>query len=279
MDGALSLNETRARLQQLGLRPSKRLGQNFLIDGNVVGKSLEFARIQAGDTCVEIGPGLGTLTGALLAAGATVYAVEYDHRLATYLKTYFASAIECGTLHVTHADAVALPLGGLPLGVEDYKIVANLPYAISSPWVEGVLQSRLPLSLTLMVQREAAERYLAQPGSGSYGAVSILLQSAYEAAGQHPVSNRCFFPAPEITSKLVHLRRRSGGEPLPPAAYALVRRLFTQRRKQLGSLCRGNDSLERWLLGQGLPTTARPQEVALDHWQALAGYLKDSRPW
>ncbi|MFP6892543.1 MAG: rRNA adenine N-6-methyltransferase family protein, partial [Opitutales bacterium] len=141
----LTPTETRALLDKLGHRPQKKLGQNFLIDGNLVRKSLEMADLPAGSTVVEIGPGLGSLTGALLDGGHKVYAVELDPALTSHLQETFAEQIEQARLNLVEADAVQTPIGKLPEETDDFHIVANLPYAISSPWLEAVLASgRLP---------------------------------------------------------------------------------------------------------------------------------------
>ena len=171
----LSPTETRALLERLGHRPRHTLGQNFLVDGNIVRKSLELARVGPGDRVVEIGPGLGTLTAALLAAGAEVWAVERDAALHRHLAASLAPEFP-GRLHLIEGDAMDLPLAGLEAG--EFKIVANLPYAIATPWLDAVLEGALPQRMVLMLQREAAQRYTARPGGKSFGAISVFLQSA-----------------------------------------------------------------------------------------------------
>ena len=141
----LTPTDTRVLLDKLGHRPQKKLGQNFLVDGNLVRKSLEMADLPSGSTVVEIGPGLGSLTGALLDAGHKVYAVELDPALTLHLQDNFAEQIQQTRLNLVETDAVQTPLGSLPEETRDFYIVANLPYAISSPWLEAVLASgRLP---------------------------------------------------------------------------------------------------------------------------------------
>ena len=148
--------------------PSKKLGQNFLVDANIVRKSLELADVRAGDVVVEVGPGLGTLTGALLERGAKVYAVELDKRLYSHLTEYFA---DCPNLSLINADAVNRPLAALPDEVADFKIVANLPYAISTPWLDEVLSGKLPSKMSLMLQKEAALRFAAKNASGEFSPI------------------------------------------------------------------------------------------------------------
>ena len=150
---------------------------------------------------VEVGPGLGTLTTALLEAGAEVWAVEKDRTLHAHLGETLAKRFPT-TLHLLEGDAVEQPLAGLnpsiENGVRDFKVVANLPYAITTPWLDAVLGGPLPARLVLMLQQEAAQRYAAVPGTKSFGAISIFLQSAYEIVRGHNVAAACFWPRPEL---------------------------------------------------------------------------------
>lgn len=271
----LTPSQTRELLDKLGLRPSKKLGQNFLVDPNIVRKSLELAAVQAGDTVVEVGPGLGTLTRALLASGASVYAVELDHRLAAYQCELHAGE-PC--FHLTEADAMDAPLAGFQ-GEGDFKIVANLPYAISTPWMEKILAGPLPTRMVLMLQKEAADRFTAEPGGKHVGAVSLFLAAAYRKRPGHTVSRNCFHPVPDVDSILLHLERRETPYRFAPKTRALMRRFFTQRRKQIGSLARQekNYSLAIWLEqleAAGIPATLRPEALPLDAWITLDGTLR-----
>ncbi|MGK0241012.1 MAG: 16S rRNA (adenine1518-N6/adenine1519-N6)-dimethyltransferase, partial [Candidatus Pelagisphaera sp.] len=142
MTSPLSPSETRALLERIDHHPVRKLGQNFLIDGNIVRKSLELAKIQPGDTVVEIGPGLGTLTRALLDAGATVYAIEKDRRLAAHMRSIESEFEE--SFHLLEGDAMDHPLAGLPEDAGPFKIVANLPYAISTPWMDAIINGPAP---------------------------------------------------------------------------------------------------------------------------------------
>ncbi len=271
----LSPSSTRALLAQLGHFPRRALGQNFLVDGNIVRKSLELAEVDSGDVVVEIGPGLGTLTSALLEAGAEVWAVERDPRLHQYLDETLRRRFP-ETLHLTLGDAMDLPLAGLPRerGADPFKIVANLPYAISTPWMDSVLSGPLPQRMVLMLQREAADRYAASPGSKTFGAISIFLQSAFDLAPGHPVSSACFHPRPEVGSFLLHLVRKPTPMIFSPAQREFIRALFQQRRKQVGSLIRERlpDCGTAWLgilAKHGLPPQARAEDIPVQVWQNL----------
>ncbi len=271
----LSPTATRDLLARLGHQPKRFLGQNFLVDGNIVRKSLELAGVQAGDTVIEVGPGLGTLTSALLATGATVWAVEKDPNLAAHLRTALAPQYP-DSLHLLEADAVEYPLAGLPAPAPaGFKIVANLPYAISTPWMDAVLSGPLPARMVLMLQLEAAQRYGAAAGTKVFGAISIFLQSAYDLAPGHRVAAACFHPRPDVDSYLLHLVRKPAPFVFSPAVKALIRGCFQQRRKQIGSLLRQRlpDGGAAWLaeLAQaGLGPETRPEAVPLECWRNLS---------
>src|SRR5476651_1970545 len=238
----LTPTSTRELLAGLGHEPKRFLGQNFLVDGNIVRKSLALAAVEAGDAVIEIGPGLGTLTTALLEAGAEVWAVEKDRTLHAHLLDTLAPRFPA-TLHLLEGDAVEHPLAGFEssagfqsatasAGRQDagvaFKIVANLPYAIATPWLDAVLGGPLPARMVLMLQQEAAQRYSAVPGTKAFGAISIFLQAAYDIAPGHKVAAACFFPRPDIESYLLHLVRKPAPFVFAAATKALIRACFQQ---------------------------------------------------
>lgn len=269
----LTPSSTRQLLELLQHRPRQPLGQNFLVDANIVRKSIQLAELKAGEAVVEIGPGLGTLTSALLDAGARVHAVELDPVLAEHIRQTFGER-----LSLLEGDAVDHPIGTLPteqpVQSTQFKVVANLPYAITSPWLEGILAGPLPERLVLMMQKEAVDRLLAQPGSKNIGAVSIFLQAAYQPDGRHWVSRQCFFPIPGVDSVLLVLQRK--GQPMlfPPTQRNAIRKIFTQRRKQLQALCRESESLMDWFSEckkRGwVHDTIRAEAVPLQAWNLLS---------
>jgi len=278
----LSFSTTRDLLASLGHQPKRFLGQNFLVDGNIVRKSLELAEVRAGDTVVEVGPGLGTLTTALLEAGAEVWAVEKDRGLHAHLEsTLLNPAVHpdfAVRFHLLEGDAVEHPLAALPTGraTAGFKIVANLPYAIATPWLDGVLSGPLPTRLVLMLQQEAAQRYAAQPGTKSFGAISVFLQAAYETAPGHKVGPGCFHPRPDVDSYLINLVRRPAPYVFTAAVKTIVRACFQQRRKQIGSLLRNHapahaTAARELLLAHGLSEQARPEELPVAWWIQFAG--------
>jgi 16S rRNA (adenine1518-N6/adenine1519-N6)-dimethyltransferase len=276
---ALSPTETRDLLARLGHTPKRFLGQNFLVDGNIVRKSLELAHVAPGDAVVEIGPGLGTLTGALLEAGAEVWAVERDRNLHAHLEADLSARFP-GTLHLIEGDAVELPLAGLPESrAPGCKVVANLPYAISTPWMDAVLSGPLPSRMVLMLQREAADRYAAAPGSKTFGAISIFLQAAYDFAPGHRVSSACFHPRPDVDSALLHLVRKAQPFVFTAAHKTLIRRCFQQRRKQMGAVIRElipsqEHDWRELLAAEGFLSTVRAEAIPVAVWIKLVA----SRP-
>lgn len=271
----LSPSGTRDALARLGHQPKRFLGQNFLVDGNIVRKSLELAAIAPGDRVVEVGPGLGTLTAALLTAGAEVWAIERDATLHGHLQSTLVPAA-AGRFHLMEGDAVEQPIAGLPMALAEagFKVVANLPYAISTPWMDSVLSGPLPQRMVLMLQFEAAQRYAAEPGTKLFGAISIFLQSAYDLAPGHKVAAACFHPRPDVESYLLHLVRKPAPHVFPAESKALVRTCFQQRRKQIGALLRDKlpDGGEAWiaqLSSVGLDARARPEDIPTLLWQSL----------
>ncbi len=274
----LSPKQTRALLDELAHFPNKKLGQNFLIDGNIVRKSVEMADIDANSHVVEVGPGLGTLTRAILSTGATVWTVERDSTLAEHIRTNVLP--KQPNLHLIEGDGLDYPRAELPNEQAEagFKIIANLPYAVSTPWMEAIISGPLPQRMVLMLQKEAADRYIASHGSKTFGAISIFLQSVYTAHSKHLVSAQCFHPAPKVDSALLRLDLREDAVHFSKAARECIRRIFTQRRKQLGALCKRDPQPEAraWfesIVASGVKPTVRPEELAIEHWQKLARLL------
>lgn len=270
--GQLSPSQTTKLLESLGHEPVRKLGQNFLIDANIVRKSLELAEISEGDNVVEVGPGLGTLTGALLAAGAKVFAVELDRRLFGHLSKIFEGN---ENLRLINADAVDFPRASFEAEAP-FKIVANLPYAISTPWLDKILSGPLPSVMSLMLQREAAQRFSAARGSSEFSPISIFLNSAYDATASHRVSASCFYPRPKVDSALLALKLKDKPFVFKPKAKETIRKIFLKRRKQIASILRdlGDEGALKWLESEsGLSGRDRPETIALGSWQNLNDFI------
>jgi 16S rRNA (adenine1518-N6/adenine1519-N6)-dimethyltransferase len=233
----LTPGRVRALLAAHGLRPSMALGQHYLVDPNTARKVVRLARVAAGETVLEIGPGLGSLTLALRSAGARVVAVEADARLLPAL----AEALgEDPDVLVVAADAVRADLAAL--APDARGVVANLPYNIAATLVLRVLTEYPRYQrLTVMVQREVGERLAAAPGTGAYGATSAKVAALAEARVLAPVSRKVFLPEPHVDSVLVGLTRRPhpavAGVPWTALA-RVIEAAFSQRRKTLRNALR-----------------------------------------
>jgi 16S rRNA (adenine1518-N6/adenine1519-N6)-dimethyltransferase len=252
-------------LDELGIRPSKARGQNFLIDGNILRIIVETADVRRDETILEVGPGLGVLTAELVARAKRVIAVEKDRRLCEYLRQRFPR-IE---LIEGNAVEVVLPVCD--------KVVANLPYGISTPILERFVEGKhKPRRMVLTLQREVAQRLAAAPRHKDYGALTLFTQLHYHVSIVHVVSRHSFFPEPNVESAVVVLDRRDPRVKLLPGApfHQIVRQGFSQRRKMLRKLVAG---AERVLPSLGVPATARAEELSLEQWIALANALLLSR--
>ena len=267
--------EVKALLNRLGIHPNRVLGQNFLIDANILRIMLATARVTPDDAVLEVGPGLGVLTGGLLREAGRVFAVEKDRGLYEHLKGMFADNPK---LTLIHADILDTDLKELmTCGIN--KVVANLPYSISSRLlVELAKCAKPPQTITATVQREVAERITAQPGTGDYGILGIFLQVRYETEISKNISPSCFYPPPDISSSIVSLTLRD--QPLAVASSRpqfedLVKTCFSQRRKQIGKLLRafGPDSAENALAAIGIDPHSRPEELPPEQWIELSNAL------
>lgn len=271
----LNPSQTRTLLDTIEHFPNKKLGQNFLIDGNIVRKSIVLAELKTEEEVVEIGPGLGTLTHELLESGTSVWAVERDATLAQYLQKEMAP--QNPNLHLTEGDCLDFPRAALPddRAESGFKIVANLPYAVSTPWMDALLAGPLPARMVLMLQKEASDRYTAKSENKNFGAISIFLQAAYEVTGKHLVSGACFYPAPKVDSILLRLDKKNQPIHFSLKTRECIRRIFTQRRKQLGSLCRKekDTAVLEWfnrLIEKGISETVRPEAIKVEDWAQLS---------
>lgn len=209
----------------------KRLGQNFLIDPNIIRKIVALAEVGANDHVLEIGPGRGALTDLLCKTAGRMTAIEVDPRLHAYLAE---RQHDYPNLDLILADALTYPLESLPAGT---IVVANLPYYISTPLLFALLdqRDRFP-RLVLMLQNEVADRLVAKPGTSDYGVLSVMAQYAAEITKGFRVSAQCFRPRPEVGSAVVLLRTRVQRELSPaeePKFAALVKAAFAHRRKTL----------------------------------------------
>ncbi|MPZ72294.1 MAG: 16S rRNA (adenine(1518)-N(6)/adenine(1519)-N(6))-dimethyltransferase RsmA [Nitriliruptorales bacterium] len=263
----LTTRQVRALLLMHGLAPNKSLGQNFVVDANTVRKIVRDAAVDRGDVVVEVGPGLGSLTVALRAAGAEVVAVEIDAGLVRALADVVAGD---DGVTVIHADALDVDYGALLRG-RSALMVANLPYNAATPILMGALHSGAFTRLLLMVQREVGERWTAAVGHPSYGAVSVKVAALAWAEIAAPVSRNAFHPVPNVDSVTVRLVPRA--EPAIDdvgGLFRLVEAGFAQRRKRLrnalGAAGHHPAAVEAALQSVGRSAGARAEELDLDSW-------------
>lgn len=275
----MKLSEMREVLGQRGIQLTKSLGQNFLHDAHQLERIVAAAGLTPADQVLEIGPGLGPLTGLLLAQAGRVLAVEKDARLAEVLREYLAPSIAGGKLELLQADALEW-LKREPRDWRDWKLVANLPYSVASPiLVELAAGARAPQRLVATLQLEVARRLMAEPDTDDYGVLTLLVQLDYEPHGWFKIPAGCFYPAPDVDSACVCLARRE--QPLLPedrrkAFVRLVKLAFSQRRKMMLKLLKQDwpkEKLEAAAAALGISPQERAEKLSLAQFVELTKML------
>lgn len=273
----LSASEIRKLGADLQFRPSKSLGQNFVVDGNTCRKIVRLAELKASDVVLEVGPGLGSLTIALLADAAHVIAVEIDNRLANQLpKTMAAHAPErINALTVINDDA----LNVTSLALRPTVLVANLPYNVSVPVLLHIMENFPSIERGIvMVQAEVADRLAAPPGSKVYGVPSVKFKWWADSQVASQISREVFWPAPRVDSSLLAFSRRSDSrvaeELLRKRTFAIIDSAFAQRRKMLraslGTFLGNSESASTYLNSIGIDPTSRAENLTLEQFIAIA---------
>jgi 16S rRNA (adenine1518-N6/adenine1519-N6)-dimethyltransferase len=274
---------TVARLKAFGLHTKKSFGQNFLVDDNVVGKIIKLAALSGTERVVEVGPGIGTLTLALLGTGSEVLAIERDDAL---LPSLAELSEHQPNLTVLHQDALSLP-EELTAGTEPLALVANLPYQVAATIVLKYFQELPQLQFaTVMVQREVAERMAARPGTKDYGSYSLKLALYAKAAGSFSVAPTSFLPPPRVDSTVIRLERLGEAEELAfagvdkAALSAFIDASFAMRRKKLSNNLRAAYSqltaerIVQALAELAISENARAEELELEQFIALYTLLR-----
>ena len=274
--GAAQIRELAA---QLDLKPSKSLGQNFVIDSNVCTKIVRTAGVASDDIALEIGPGLGSLTLAMLEVAQSVIAVEIDPRLAQQLPITVAQHFaHPENLTVINKDALAV--NDLP--VAPTVLVANLPYNVSVPVLLHLLE-KFPTLRTgvVMVQAEVADRLAAKPGGKEYGIPSVKAAWWADVKNVGTVSRSIFWPAPNVDSKLVGFTRRetAGSEESREKVFTIIDAAFAQRRKMLrsalSSLYGSSSATEAILIKAGIDPTLRGEALQIESFCKIAAVAPD----
>ncbi|MFA9479239.1 16S rRNA (adenine(1518)-N(6)/adenine(1519)-N(6))-dimethyltransferase RsmA [Phycisphaerales bacterium AB-hyl4] len=282
-----TLTQIKQLLAAHGLRPKHRLGQNFLHDHNQMRKILAAAELSPGDRVLEVGPGTGTLSEALLEAGAHLVAVELDTDLEPILRERLAPFGD--RAHLVVGDILASKRQLNPDVIDalqasspkpqapnpkpqasSFKLIANLPYNIASPLLINLAADHPAMTLAVvMVQREVADRLLAKPGGKQYGPLTVMVQAMCEVQRVSVLPPGCFWPPPKVDSSVIRLRRRA--TPMtddPPRLADLLHRVFGQRRKQLGSVLGRSTALP-----PGIAGTDRPETLSVEQLIELARSL------
>ena len=224
---------TRNILDKYGVRFNKGLGQNFLIDNSIVADIVKGSEITRDDFVIEIGPGVGTLTKQLLEAAGSVTAIELDDALLPILREELKGF---DNLTLIHGDAVKIDFKEI-IGVRKVKFVANLPYYVTTPIIARLLNDQIPLeTLTIMIQKEVAERINAQPGNKDYGAITLLVQYYCDTEILRSVPPSAFIPRPQVDSTVIRLLKLD--EPRAKVEdetlfFRIIRQSFNMRRKTL----------------------------------------------
>ena len=276
-----SPSSVRTVLAELDVHPSKALGQNFLIDQNILDIIVASASIGPGDSVLEIGAGLGVLTERLVQLADRVMAVELDKRLLSYVSDRLSSV---GNLELVHGDARDLDYDQI---VESgfRKVVANLPYSVGSRVLMDIAMTRKPVDhVVVTVQLEVAKRIIAQEGTGDYGLLSVWTQLMYDVALRKTVVGTCFWPCPSVDSAVVVMRRKPGTDMScgdRDLFCRLTKYAFSQRRKQLKTILRNAPpglrvtpgEAEALLDRMGVDSKVRPSDLSVEQWCELTNML------
>ena len=267
-------------LNRFKLRADKKLGQNFLIDENVVRQIVAAAELSEADTVLEVGPGIGTLTQGLAESKARVVAVELDTRLLPVLATTLNGY---DNVRVVHGDILKVNIME-EVGAPSFKVCANLPYYITTPIIFALLEKRLPMErLVAMVQKEVAERMAAQPGGKEYGALSVAIQYYTEPEIAFIVPPTSFIPAPAVDSAVIVCKRRSK----PPVEvcdealfFRVVKAAFSLRRKMLSNSLKNmgikGEQVAKWLELAGVDGKRRAETLSLEDFAKLTNSFNEA---
>lgn len=271
----VTLSKIKLICDQYQIKPRSERGQNFLIDQNVVKKIIQAADLKKADMVLEIGPGLGILTGALAQRTGQVMAVEIDHKIFSFLKTEFAGR---KNLKLILGDALKINFKELALKNFNYQLVANLPYSVATPLIRGFLtQEPKPRSMVVMLQQEVGERLVARPGEMNLLALATQFFGSPEILFK--VSRHCFWPEPKVDSLVVRIKLKNLLPDVNQKKFFQLARIgFSAKRKQLqNNLAAGlklkNERIKIILRELGLNEKIRAQDLSLDDWIKLTKKL------
>ena len=272
-------------LQKYNFNFQKKFGQNFLIDTRILEGIIQAARVTKEDFVLEIGPGIGTMTQYLCEHAREVVAVEIDQNLIPILKDTLS---EYDNVEVIHDDILKIDINQLARernGGKPIKVVANLPYYITTPIIMGLFESHVPIdSITIMVQKEVADRMQVGPGTKDYGALSLAVQYYAKPEIVLNVPPSCFMPQPKVGSAVIRLTRHE----VPPVdvkneklMFALIRASFNQRRKTLANglnnfpqISLSKEQIQECIVELGVPVTVRGEALSLEQFATLSNIIE-----
>ena len=281
-----TLNETRFLMKKYKIKANKGLGQNFLIDDNVLSDIVEGANVEKEDLIIEIGPGLGNLTKLLLEKAKKVICIELDKKMIKILHDRF---IAYNNLDIINEDILKIELNELikdEIEKEKYnsvKIVANLPYYITTPIMMKLIENDIDIeSITVMVQKEVAERLIAIPGTKETGAITYTVFYYCESEKIREVGKECFIPEPEVMSEVINLKLRKNSfidVKDKNVMFKIIKSAFMQRRKTLNNsltsvgIFKSKEQCVNALKQIGIREDARPESLSLDDFAKLTNYF------
>lgn len=272
--------KTKELIKRYGIRLTKSLGQNFLIDENVVMRIVDTAEVTSDDLVIEIGPGIGSMTGELASRAGKVVAVEIDRHLIPALKENLK---EFSNLEIINKDIMKVNVKNITGNEQNMtlKVAANLPYYITTPIIMKLLEEENDIELMVfMVQKEVAQRMVAKPGGKDYGALSVAVQYYAQPEKVFDVPPHCFVPQPEVDSTIIKLKRNK----TPPVSlkdkdifFKVVKASFGQRRKTLlnaltnsGGFNRSKEEIREILLGLNIDENARGETLSIGQFASLS---------
>ena len=273
--------ETEFLLNKYKLRANKSLGQNFLINEQIIDDIVNVSNVTTDDVIIEIGPGLGSLTAKLADNAKKVIAIELDENMINILSERFSLY---KNVEIIHADVLKVDLNKLIDGEENVKVVANLPYYITTPIVMKLLEENLKInSITVMVQKEVGERFCATPGGKEYGAITVSINYYTSPKIVLDVPKENFNPVPEVDSCVVKLDLKNEHIELKDEKlfFRLIKTTFSQRRKNIGNSLTGigisKQEVKEMLEELNLDVNLRAENLSIDQYAKIANYIAKDR--
>lgn len=269
--------ETEFLLDKYKLKANKKLGQNFLINEEIIDKIIEESKISSDDTIIEIGPGLGSLTAKLVENAKRVIAIELDENMVKILNERFSLY---NNIEIIHADILKIDIASLIKDEQNVKVVANLPYYITTPIVMKLLEEELNIdSINVMVQKEVGERFCAMPGGKEYGAITVSINYYAEPKIILEVPKINFKPVPEVDSCVINLKVKKEHINLKnkDTFFRIIKIAFSQRRKTINNSLTGigksKEEIKNMLEDLNIDVNSRAENLSIQQYAEIAEYI------